>query len=152
MEASTEFRKMAIVFPEVPVYVTGPVAPLFREWADIAEAYEKAPDSLRHAWLYLGHHPAFWSISERVGGFYVATGGGWYHNRIEHGVNDDNSVWLEIQPSLWPDDPLPEEGEHHLKVEAATYEAAVLAAARLVHERYRNDRRFLAKPLTDKWY
>lgn len=151
MEATQEVRKMAIIFPAVPVYVTGPVAPLHREWADIAEAYERAPGSLRHAWLYLGHHPAFWTISERVGGFHVATGAGWYQS-IELGVDEDNSVWIEIQPALWPDDPVPEEGEHHLEVKAASYELAVLAAARLVHQHYRNDREFLTPHLTDKWY
>jgi hypothetical protein len=152
VEAPQAVEKMAIIFPKVPQYVKGPVAPLFQEWAGIAEAYERAPASLHEAWLYLGHHPAFWEISEGTGGFYVATGGGWYHHRIELGVNDDNSVWLEIQPTLWPDDPETKEGEHQMGVDAPTYELAVLSAAALVHTTYRNDRQFLTRHLTDKWY
>lgn len=151
MEASPAVEKMSIIFPKVPVYVKGPVAPLFREWGSIAEAYERAPASLHDAWVYLGHHPAFWTIRPSEGDFYVASGGGWYQS-IELGVNDDNSVWVEIQPSLWPDDPEPEEGQHRLGVDAPTYELAVITAAALVHGTYRNDRQFLTSPLTDKWY
>jgi hypothetical protein len=143
---------MVIIFPKVPQYVKESPQRIFNEWAEIAEAYERSPASLHEAWLYLGHHPAFWEISEGPGGFYVATGGGWYHHRIEQGVNDDNSIWLEIQPALWPDDPEPKEGEHHLTVEAPTYEQAVRSAAALVHYTYRNDRQFLTSHLTDKWY
>lgn len=152
MEASPAVEKKSIIFPKVPVYVKDPVAPLFREWAGIADAYERAPASLHEAWLYLGHHPAFWAIQDGPGGFHVASGGGWYHHRIELGVSDDNSIWLEIQPSLWPDDPIPEEGQHNLDVDAPTYELAILSAAVLVHDTYRNDRQFLTSPLTDKWY
>lgn len=152
MEAPAQhIGKKAIIFPKVPVYVKGPVAPLFREWADIAEAYERRPSNLRNAWLYLGHHPAFWTIQEGPGGFYVASGAGWYQS-IELGVSEDDSVWMEIQPALWPDDHQPEEGKHNLEVTELTYRQAVLDSATLVHNTYRNDREFLNAPLTDKWY
>lgn len=150
MEASPAVRKMAIIFPKVPVYVVGPVASLYQAWADIADAYERQPNSLRNAWLYLGHHPAFWTISERVGGFHVASGAAWYQF-IELGVDEDNTVWIEIQPSRWPDDP-DDEADHHIEISAPTYELAVSVAAAAVHNNYRNDREFLTKPLTDKWY
>lgn len=150
MEAPGQaFEKKPIIFPKVPVYVKGPVAPLRQEWADIVDAYESNPTSLRTAWLYLGHHPAFWAISERAGGFHIASGSGWYRS-IELGVNEDSTVWIEIQPTPWPDDP--ESGDHGIEVESTTYEVAVATAACLVHESYRNDREFLKPPLTEKWY
>lgn len=142
-------EKKVIIFPEVPVYVRGSMGPAYRAWADIAEAYERDSTSLRAAWLYLGHHPAFWTLSEGAEGFHVVTGGGWYRS-IELGVNEDETVWIEIQPTLWPDDA--ETGNHDIEVESPTYEEAVITAALAVHENYRNDREFLKPPLADKWH
>jgi hypothetical protein len=141
--------KKPVVFPRPPVYVTQSTGPLMLEWVSIVDAYEKAPDSLRAAWLYLGHHPAFWTISERVGGFHVVSGGGWYQS-IETGVNDDDSIWVEIQPSRWPDDP-GETSTHLVELEAGNYELAVKAAAAAVHASYGNDREFLVRHLSGRW-
>lgn len=149
MEApSRKLEKTAIVFPKVPVYVTAPVAPLYQDWADIAEAYEEDPTSLRNAWLYLGHHPAFWTLTERPGGFHVTGAGGWYQS-IESGVEEDNSVWIEIQPSLWPDDTI--DNFETIDIMAPTYEEAVTMAASAVHRTYHNDREFLRADTTDRW-
>lgn len=150
MEApASPLQHKPFAFPKPPPYVAGPFRPLATEWQDIADAYEGAPGSLRAAWLYLGHHPAFWTLSERVGGFYVASGAGWYQS-IETGVNEDNTVWLEIQPTRWPDDPEDLSG-HKIEVESPMFELAVTHAALRVHENYGNDRVFLLQDFAGRW-
>lgn len=150
--------KRPIIYPKVPSNVKGPVAPLFQEWATIVEGYESSPTSLRAAWLYLGHHPAFWSLREAPEGCRVATGEAWYQS-IETGFEEDDYVWIEISPSYWPEDPTAEEFQvafpdrpsHNIEVLEHNYDEALAVAAATVHDRYGNDRQFL-KLFSDRWY
>lgn len=154
-----------IIYPLVPKEIKEPVAPLFREWAEIVAEYEANPDDLFHAWLYLGQHPAFWDIREGTDvEYYLVPGGAWYQF-IELGVEKEgkaNTVWLEISPSVWPGDPSEEEvhaaapgvPDRHLNIKGTTYEQAVVTAAKVVHSQYGNDREFLKIPQLEegKWW
>ncbi len=161
MKSPSQVRPLPVTAPALPGYVQGPAVPALSEWQGIAEAYESNPGSLRNAWLYLGHHPAFWTLSERVGGYHVASGAGWYQ-AIETGVDEDGFVWIEVQPAYWPEDPTEEEFHaaaphmppHDIDICADTYELAVVYAAATVHQRYGNDREFLKihRLNEERWY
>jgi hypothetical protein len=154
-------ERKPVVYPLLPAYVHGPMAMQFHEWATIVEEYESGPDSLHAAWLYLGHHPAFWSLRSGVDGstgHNLVTGTAWYQS-IEIGVEDNNQVWLEIFPSLWPEDPTWEEfhaaaphlPDWRLNITANTYEEVVKLAAAIVHGQYGNDREFMNSPFQYGW-
>lgn len=152
--------KRAIIYPKVPSSVKGPMAPLYREWATVVDEYESNPTSLRAAWLYLGHHPAFWSLQGAPEGHWmqVVSGAGWYQS-IETGFEEEDYVWMEISPNYWPEDPAPEEFQeafpeqppHHIEVLEHNYEEALVVSAATVHERYGNDREFL-RLFSERWY
>lgn len=135
------------------------------EWERIALEYEQAPDDFHSAWHYLDGHPAFWKFStpsagdDRPRNHYAFLEKGQAFARMsvdvlvtrvaENGVQSDDpelntrtEVWLEA--GKW--DLL--EGEHvhahwhdiELDTGAPTYEEAVVKLARLVREKYGNDR------------
>lgn len=133
------------------------------EWTEIVQEYEEDPDTFYRAWHYLNDHPMFWRFRphndtpdnhvmwlEQSYGF----GSDGINMMVmlvdETGtVNEDESknvnteVWLEAGKWYL----LPGEHENHvhehdyeLDCGGATYEEAVVKLARLVHERYGNDR------------
>lgn len=156
----TSLRPLPITWPDVPELDDA----IREDWQNIVTDYETEPGNLYLAWLYLGHHPAFWGGFDNKGEYRPVTGAAWYQS-IELGVElegEATSIWVEIFPSLWFDD-LPWEEFHaaapgvpdwRLNIKGATYEEAVILAASIVHNQYGNDREFLKIPELeeDKWY
>jgi len=137
------------------------------EWAARVKAYEDNPDDFYNAYHYLNWHPAFWkfygqdnmSHTERFHEKYLVEDRGVEH-RIEVYVakinpitgqaedypelNIKTEVWLETGKVRWPSENF--NGyevyfhDHELDCGGDTYEQAIVTMARLVHDKYGNDR------------
>jgi hypothetical protein len=140
------------------------------EWRRRVLAFEANPD-FYNAWHYLHHHPLFWTF----GG--LAEDGPYIHERYlhaEHGfpeclsicpvkvnpatgeispdpsLNTRLEIWYELSFTTWGarySDPR----VHVYEADggAATYEEAVIKAAKWVHKRYGNDRQEFDKEGTE---
>ncbi len=137
------------------------------EWGVWVRAYEDNPDDFYNAYQYLNWHPAFWkfygdpnmSHTERFHEKFLVEDRGVEH-RIETWVakvnpatgraeddpalNTKTEVWLETGKLRWPAKHFREYDipfhDHELDCGGDTYEQAIVAMARLVHDRYGNDR------------
>lgn len=128
-------------------------------WEEIVRAYEATPDDFRSAWFYLDHHMIYWKfypgarlpVNHIV---HLQDDYGFGSDSIVVGVSDVDgypNVWLETGHSeMFPSESL--KGQHTqwrdpaLDVRAGTYEKAVVKLARLVWEKYGNDRRIADAP------
>jgi|SRR4051812_37632762 hypothetical protein len=139
-----------------------------KDWAGFVNAYEANPDDFYNSWHYLNWHPAFWkfygrtdaSHAERFHEVCLAEDRG-VENRIEVAVakvnpatgsiDEDNpalntktEVWLETGKIRWPANNFNEYDiyfhDYELDCGGDTYEQAIIAMARNVHDNYGNDR------------
>lgn len=137
------------------------------EWAAYVKAYEDNPDDFYNAYRFLNNHPAFWKFyghpeaphADRFHEKMLISDRGVEH-RIEvwvakvnpdtgrteddPGLNTKTEVWLETGKIRWPekhfrgyDIPF---HDHELDCGGDTYEQAIVNMARLVHDKYGNDR------------
>lgn len=135
-------------------------------WEEAVRSYEESPGDVFRAWVYADGHPVFWRFSqERHPGypanhvsrltFSGALTRGWpevtpYRVCPETGRREDDGArntvtawWYELGPErLLPDEDGCQVPWHDYKLDgsAATYEEAVIALARAIHENYGNDR------------
>ncbi len=137
-------------------------------WDETSRAYEVNPDSFHDSWHYLNDHPMFWkftehrnsdkpknhvSMLERDCGFgsnsidvmvVLVDGTGTINE--DDSLNTQTEVWLETGKwNLFADDHEHSSVHCHwhdieLDCGGPTYEAAVITLARLVWEKYGNDR------------
>lgn len=143
-------------------------------WTETVTRFEANPDDAHDAWWYVDTHPAFWRFTRERSGDYPAN----HVSRLEHEgtlrqgwpdivphkicpetncIEDEDERntaiqwWYEFGPwSLHPD----EHGAHipvHdylLDGGADTYEEAIIAVAKKIHQHYGNDRRVVD---SEKW-
>lgn len=136
-------------------------------WEEAVAAYEAVPDSFFNSWYYLNGHPVYWRFNqvadrpanhesglETEYGFgsdainihvtQVCSDCGRRHDD-DPNLNNKTEIWLET--GKW--EMLPGKGSRHhghwhdpeLDCGGDTYEEAVIKLARLVWEKYGNDRR-----------
>lgn len=145
------------------------------QWEETTRAYEVNPDSFYASWHYLNDHPIFWkflaqadyggrpknhvSFLKTEWGFdgidmmVVLTDETGTINKDES-LNTRTAIWLEAGKwNLFADEH--EHGSSHchwhdieLDCGGATYEEAVIKLARLVWDRYGNDRLIADAPLS----
>lgn len=143
-------------------------ANVIERWGEIVAAYEADPDDVYCAWQYIDQHPVFWMFSKRAGAEGVPANhvsrlqhdGAWARcwpeilphkvNPVTARVDDDKTLntatewWYEFgkwdlfEGHAWHD--------YELDGGELTYEMAVRAIARKIHEHYGNDRRICDAP------
>lgn len=160
----TNIKRLPLVPPALPEDVDGTIykAILF-EWHSIVVDYEDAPGDPVNAWRYLAQHPVFWEVEKGSSGpSYLLPGTAWYR-AIESGFDRHGhagvAVWMEAVRCRWHSDPTLEEMEaadpaavECIGVDLPTYEEALTALARRVHDTWGNDRESLKLPeLEERW-
>lgn len=138
-----------------------------QEWTDVVSAYENNPGDFYNAWHYLNWHPAFWKFygspddphADRFHEKCLVEDRGVEHcveisvakvNPASGSIDDDpalntkTEVWAEIGMLRWPSENFREYDVHihdyNLDCGGDTYEQAITNMARLVHDKYGNDR------------
>jgi hypothetical protein len=135
-------------------------------WEETVRAYEASPEDAFSAWTYVDAHPVFWRFDpSRHAGYPVnhvscltADGAllrGWPEitpHRIcpatrrhedDEALNTETEWWCELGPEkLLPDENGRRVPTHDYLLDCggATYEDAVIALARTIHDHYGNDR------------
>lgn len=161
-----EQREEGVWYREPGTYAQS-LAFIWEAWERIAAEYEANPGGFYESYHYLNEHPAFWHFTRGGGGGLPPD----HVARLSHsdglracmdfdvvkadpetgGISEDASrntaarVWFEFGKHDWP----PEDHTWHdwrLDDGAATYEGAVILAARKVWENYGNDRRIVDSP------
>lgn len=142
-------------------------------WEETVRAFEAGPGDVYHAWHYVDSHPAFWKLRPWGHGKYPvnhvsyltfsgALTRGWpevipYRTCPETGRHEEDAARNTATTwryELGPEKLLPEEGcaeppawhDYALDGGGATYEEAVIALARAIHEHYGNDRAVIDSP------
>lgn len=135
------------------------------QWTDTVKAYETHPDDIYNAWWYIDTHPVFWRFDQQIHEDYPRN----HVSRLRHG-GALNEGWPDIRPYMvdpetgkfgdgkliweyefghWPLHPDDNCGSHipfhdpELDGDAETYEQAIVAIAKKIHDSYGNDRRIV---------
>jgi len=129
-------------------------------WERTFRAYEAHPNDPYLAWRFLNNHPLFWSLTvfkpaSEQPTIYVDTDKGFdcidtlmtrfnpktKQHDSDSARNTQTQVWLEGGHRAWTGEVEPTR-YHDVKLDvgAKTYEKAVVKMAKLVHQRYGNDR------------
>lgn len=143
-------------------------------WDETVRAYEKVPDDIFNAWTYVDAHPAFWHFDRtRREGYPVnhisglissgALTRGWpevtphrvcpatRRHEEDASLNTATEWWYELGPeAMLPDEHGWRGPTHDYLLDGGdkTYEAAVIALARAIHDHYGNDRQIVD---SDTW-
>lgn len=128
-------------------------------WAECVTAYEEEPANFLASWRYLNNHPVYWRFHPSSSEFpanhvsHLETEYGFGSNAIDVQVaQGEDGIRVELETGKWALHIAEGEKQHNhwhdyeLDCYDPTYEEAVVRLARMVWDRYGNDRRIADAP------